>query len=103
MRPLGIFPSKSDGRALPNMFSVLLLGSVSAFHVDFRPAAAGTRDSAVRTPCIRGGTIVASSAMQWEDIAGCKVLHPDKGTPPRGLVHFLGGLLVSPKPRTHVA
>ena len=39
--------------------------------------------------------------MQWEDIAGCKVLHPDKGTPPRGLVHFLGGLLVSPKP--HIA
>ena len=39
---------------------------------------------------------VVASALEWEDVAGCKLLRPAGS--PRGLVHFTGGVFVSPSP-----
>ena len=34
----------------------------------------------------------------WEEVEGCQLLRPAQGQP-RGLVHFLGGVFVSPSPQ----
>jgi len=34
----------------------------------------------------------------WEDCAGCRILRPPDGIPPRAVIHFLGGAFVSPQP-----
>ena len=50
-------------------------------------------------PCAFRRTAAPIAAAEWEDCAGCKLLRPPGE--PRALVHFLGGVFVSPAP--HVA
>ena len=74
----------------------------------------------VHLSCVRGWQLAAASSglsprgassvqraavaipvmqMEWEELeSGCMLLRTPQGVPPRGLVHFLGGLLVSPSP-----
>ena len=38
------------------------------------------------------------AALEWEECNGCQLLRPQQGRP-RAMVHFLGGVLVSPAPQ----
>ena len=59
---------------------------------------------ALRSGSRPGAALVARSAkitasLQWEDCeGGCKLLKTPLGVEPRAVIHFLGGVLVSPKP-----
>merc|ERR1719149_502215 len=48
-------------------------------------------------PCAFRRTAAPIAAAEWEDCAGCKLLRPPGE--PRALVHFLGGVFVSPAPQ----
>ena len=55
------------------------------------------RAAIAQPPTVRASECLMSAA--WEEGAGgSRSLRPPEGVQPRGLVHFLGGLLVSPKP-----
>ena len=53
----------------------------------------------VGRPCaVRRASACVSMALEWEECGGCQVLRPQQGRP-RAMVHFLGGVAVSPAPQ----
>jgi len=51
-----------------------------------------------RGPCVRRASACVSMSLEWEECGGCQVLRPQQGRP-RAMVHFLGGVAVSPAPQ----
>jgi hypothetical protein len=80
----------------PTTLLVLLL-CLSERHA----AASVQRAASVRhAATVRRAAVPLMLAPQWEDIqGGCQLLRTPRGVAPRGLVHFLGGVLVSPSPQ----
>ena len=69
------------------MLALLSVPQVSAFYVG------SGRTTATRVRCARP----ISAALDWEDVAGCQLLRPPGEA--RAVVHFLGGVFVSPQPQ----
>lgn len=62
-------------------------------------AAAALQGVGRRGPCaVRRASACVSMALEWEECGGCQVLRPQQGRP-RAMVHFLGGVAVSPAPQ----
>ena len=51
-----------------------------------------------RGPCAARRAAKCVAALGWEECGGCQVLRPQQGRP-RAMVHFLGGVAVSPAPQ----
>ena len=62
-------------------------------------AAAALQGVGRRGPCaVRRASACVSMALEWEECGGCQVLRPQQGRP-RAMVHFRGGVAVSPAPQ----